>query len=410
MLKDQEPLNPNEEYVSYDVESLFTNIPVDETINYIINEIYQKKKLPQICSKTIFKRLLYKLTTEVSFQFNYKLFKQTDGCTMGGPLSVTLSDIHMIRMETDVVVPIRPIFYKRYVDDIYNRRQKNTCDVLYNAINNYHPKIKLTIETNPQRFLDTEIAHINGTIETRVHRKKTKLPIPRTSNIPKRYKRNSIKTELYRAKRISSNFTSEVTVIRNKFESTGYPKRFVNSIIREFNAVKENDESDFIIPPWLFEGKKKVVLVETPFCLKNEISSKHFIKKFNKFTKNTFAVRIKWLTQKVKNLIRVKDKSLHQACKIYKGICSCGESYIGERVRNVEVRWGEHNNPTKVSNPSKHIKDNVDHVFHWSVIARAPTNAFQRKVLEAYYIVLEKPSLNDQLEPDRLNLFRNGVT
>ena len=309
MLKDQEPLNPNEEYVSYDVESLFTNIPVDETINYIINEIYQKKKLPQICSKTIFKRLLYKLTTEVSFQFNYKLFKQTDGYIKGGPLSVTLSDIHMIRMETDAVVPIRPIFYKRYVDDIYNRRQKNTCDVLCNAINNYHPKIKLTIETNPQRFLDTEITHINGTIETRVHRKKTKLPIPWTSNIPKRYKRNSIKTELYRAKRISSNFTSEVTVIRNKFESAGYPKRFVNSIIREFNAVKENDESDFIIPPWLFEGKKKVVLVEIPFCLKNEISSKHFIKKFNKFTNNTFDVRIKWLTQKVKNLFRVKDKS-----------------------------------------------------------------------------------------------------
>ena len=213
MLKDQEPLNPNEEYISYDVESLFTNIPVDETINYIINEIYQKKKSPQICSKTIFKRLLYKLTTEVSFQFNYKLFKQTDGCTMGGPLSVTLSDIHMIRMETDVVVPIRPIFYKQYVDDIYNRRQKNTCDVLYNAINNYHPKIKLTIETNPQRFLDTEITHINGTIETRVHRKKTKLPTPWTSNIPKRYNRNSIRTELYSAKRISSNFTSEVTVI-----------------------------------------------------------------------------------------------------------------------------------------------------------------------------------------------------
>ena len=238
MLKDQKPLNPNEEYVSYDVDSLFTNIPVDETINYIINEIYQKKKLPQIGSKTIFKKLLYKLTTEVSFQFNYKLFKQTDGCTMGGPLSATLSDIHMIRMETDVVVAIRPIFYKRYVDDIYNRRQENTCDALYNAINNYHPKIKLTIETNPQRFLDTEITHINGTIETRVHRKKTKLPIPWTSNIPKRYMRNSIKTELYRAKRISSIFTSEVTVIRNKFESAGYPKRFVNSIIREFNAVK----------------------------------------------------------------------------------------------------------------------------------------------------------------------------
>ena len=65
MLKDQTPLNPNEEYVSYDVESPFTNIPVDETINYIINEIYQKKKLPLICSRTIFKRLLYKLTASL---------------------------------------------------------------------------------------------------------------------------------------------------------------------------------------------------------------------------------------------------------------------------------------------------------------------------------------------------------
>ena len=129
--------------------------------------------------------------------------------------------------------------------------------------------------------MDTEITHINGTIETWVHRKKTKFLIPWTSNIPKRY---SIKTELYQAMQISSNFTSEVTVIRNKFESAGYPKRFVNSIIREFNAVKENDKSDFIIPPWLFEEKKKFVLVEILLCLKNGISSKHSIKKFDKFT------------------------------------------------------------------------------------------------------------------------------
>ena len=38
-------------------------------------------------------------------------------------------------------------------------------------------------------------------IETRVHKKKTKLPTPWTSNISKRYKRNTIKAELYRANR-----------------------------------------------------------------------------------------------------------------------------------------------------------------------------------------------------------------
>ena len=44
--------------------------------------------------------------------------------------------------------------------------------MLYDTLSNYHPKIKLTTDTNPQRFLDTKITHINGTIETRVHNKK----------------------------------------------------------------------------------------------------------------------------------------------------------------------------------------------------------------------------------------------
>ena len=42
---------------------------------------------------------------------------------MGGPLSVTFSDIFMIKMENDIVIPTKPIFYCRYVDDIYNRRK-----------------------------------------------------------------------------------------------------------------------------------------------------------------------------------------------------------------------------------------------------------------------------------------------
>ena len=64
------------------------------------------------------------------------------------------------------------------MDDIYNRRQKNTVDELYDGLNKYHPKVKLTIEINPLRFLDPETIHNNGMVEARVHRKKTKLPTP----------------------------------------------------------------------------------------------------------------------------------------------------------------------------------------------------------------------------------------
>ena len=75
--------------------------------------------------------------------------------------------------------------------------------MLFDGLNNYHHKVKLTIETNPLKFLDIKVIHNNGLIETRVHKKKTKLATPRTSNIPKSYNPNTIKTELYRAKRIS---------------------------------------------------------------------------------------------------------------------------------------------------------------------------------------------------------------
>ena len=248
MIKNQTPLSSDEELVSYDVDSLFTNIPVGKTIDYIIHQIYNKKKVPQICSKTIYRHLMYKLITECAFQFNQNLFRQTEGCSMGGPLSVTLVDIHMIRTEKDIVTPLKPIFYKRFVDDIYTRRKKGIHDKLYERLNNYHPNIKLTIEINPNKFLDTEIIENKGVIETKVYRKTTKLPVPWASNIPKRYKRNTINTDLYRAKRIATNFDNELVIIKRKFLAADYPHRFINSVINTFIEKENKKEEEYLIP------------------------------------------------------------------------------------------------------------------------------------------------------------------
>ena len=47
---------------------------------------------------------------------------------MGGPLSVIFSDIYMTKMERDIMHPFNPIFYHRYVDDIYTRQKINKKD------------------------------------------------------------------------------------------------------------------------------------------------------------------------------------------------------------------------------------------------------------------------------------------
>lgn len=43
------------------------------------------------------------------------------------------------------------------------------------------------------------------------------------------------------------------------------------------------------------------------------------------------------------------------------------------------------------------------------MLANAPKNIFQEKAQEAYFIVLEKPILHEQLESDKINLFQNNV-
>ena len=120
--------------------------------------------------ETDFQKVVDKLTTEYTFKFNNRFLKQVDGCTMGGPLSVTFSDIYMVKMENDVVIPSKPIFYRRFVDDIYSRRKLGD-NVLFDRLNSYHPNIKLTIEVNPTKSLDTKITNINGIYKFNVYGK-----------------------------------------------------------------------------------------------------------------------------------------------------------------------------------------------------------------------------------------------
>ena len=95
--------------------------------------------------------------TENTFMFTSDFYKQTDGCTMGEPLSVIFSDIYMTKTEREVVNPSKPKFYKRFVDEIINKRNKSQPDDLFQKFSNsHHPNIKYTVEVKPEIFLDTK--------------------------------------------------------------------------------------------------------------------------------------------------------------------------------------------------------------------------------------------------------------
>ena len=244
----------------HDVDS---NIRFKETIDYIIHKIDNEKLLKPICKKLIFKRLLYKFTTDCTIQFNQSFYKQIDGCAMGGPLSIILADIHMVRTENEVVKPMNPPFYKRFVDDIYSRRNKFQQDVLFEALNDFHPYRKLTIEVNPEKFLDIKIILNNDDVVTTqaYWKENKKLTVPWISKIPKRYKWNNISGDMHRSQKIASNFAIEIRSIKEKYNKAGHPRRFIKSVMQDFITHLDKDES-FIIPPNMFEVKKTFLLLE----------------------------------------------------------------------------------------------------------------------------------------------------
>ena len=160
----------------------------------------------------------------------------------------------------------------------------------------------------------------------------------------------------------------------------------------------------------MFEVTKPFIFVEIPYYELNEIESIHFLKKFYKFTNNSFRIVITWKTRNIRFLFPLKDKNDYKSCVNYKGNCSCDSRYIIETKRNAEIRWNAHNNPTKSSEPSKHLLSNINHYFTNAVISNAPENAKTRKNLETSYIALWEPHRNEQKDFERLVSFRNGAT
>ena len=136
---------------------------------------------------------------------------------------------------------------------------------------------------------------------------------------------------------LASNVDIEIISIKVKYNIAGYPRRFIESVIRDFFTPLDKDES-FITPLNMFTVKKPFLLLEIPYCQQKEITSKQFIKKLHQCTGDKYDIAVTWLTKKVKSLFPLEDRNLHPSCKIYKGICSCGETYVGETIRNVEER------------------------------------------------------------------------
>ena len=135
------------------------------------------------------------------------------------------------------------------------------------------------------------------------------------------------------------------------------------------------------------------------------------VNKLEEFTNNKVKFIYHWKTRKLKSLFPLKDRIKHKANIVYKGTCSCKESYIGETKRNAEISWKGHcSNNDKKKEVAENLLKNSGHTIDWQVITPAPHQRNKWKILEAYYITKFKPSLSNQLDIKITHLFRIGIT
>ena len=90
------PIEDDKTMVSFDVTSLYTNIPIVDTLNiikdYVNNDQFiRKTTIPQ----DKFLDLVNLVLTITWYTFNSRFFQQTDGVAMGSPVSSTTAEIHM---------------------------------------------------------------------------------------------------------------------------------------------------------------------------------------------------------------------------------------------------------------------------------------------------------------------------
>lgn len=145
-----ESITDNEVMVSFDVQSLFTNVPVGHTLQIIQERLLRDETLEDRTTLTADQViLLLSICLKTTyFVYHQQYHEQRDGAAMGSPVSPVVANIYMEHIEEMAMQhspsPLR--FWRRYVDDTFCFLQRSSVDGVLNHLNSISPSITFTVE------------------------------------------------------------------------------------------------------------------------------------------------------------------------------------------------------------------------------------------------------------------------
>ena len=176
-----EKIDPEEKLVSFDVESLFTNVPVEESIEIIKRRLREDMTVEErtSLSRNTVVDLLDLCLKSTYFQYRGEFYQQVDGAAMGSPVSPIVANIYMVEFEHQALntAPERPRQWKRYVDDTFCIMKGSAVEGFLAHLNSLKPTIRFAMELETQGrlpFLDACLQkQIDGSLVTSEYRKPT---------------------------------------------------------------------------------------------------------------------------------------------------------------------------------------------------------------------------------------------
>ena len=148
----QTGINEDDILVSYDVASLFTNVPLDETIGILVHKAFKNNWFNFQYNLNISRQdltdLLNIATKDQLFQLEGPLYEQFDGVVMGSLLGSLIANVFMCYIEEQIDLNGKtPEFYRRYVDDTLTiMPDVNAASNFLQVLNVLHPSIPFAMQ------------------------------------------------------------------------------------------------------------------------------------------------------------------------------------------------------------------------------------------------------------------------
>ncbi|XP_068238304.1 uncharacterized protein [Palaemon carinicauda] len=226
------------------VESLFTNVPVDETIDLIADRVYRDDSTPTLnIPKPALGTLLAICSKRAPFTTHRgHTYLQKDGVAMGSPLGVLFANFYMGVVEERVFSRVEsPFLYFRYIYDTFVKaRSRDEIETLRRTFED-HSVLRFTLEhsqDNHLLFLDVLVTSTENRFRTTMYTKPTNLGmcLNGDSECPTRYKSSTIKAYVRRALSHSSTWCDthkELDQISQVLVNNGFSNKHVQKEVRK---------------------------------------------------------------------------------------------------------------------------------------------------------------------------------